>query len=163
MGRCAPISLLAPGPSSIASTSRRSDDAPPEGRPCKTGNSYARGVSDINLERSSIDGVTDRDVGDGGAADTTAHAEVISREVERGDNARLSSRSTSTDKNLPVDQVTDKCIEMEPHCNAVAMELSSTDSARETRSTTITNKCKGMYRIKVKGAACHGRACCGGT
>ena len=31
------------------------------------------------------------------------------------------------------------------------------------RSTSIDNKCKGKYRIKVKGAACHGRGCCGGT
>ena len=26
----------------------------------------------------------------------------------------------------------------------------------------VTNKCKGKYRIRSKGAACHGRACCEG-
>ena len=30
-----------------------------------------------------------------------------------------------------------------------------------THSTPRIAKCKGKYRIKFKGAACHGRACCG--
>ena len=33
----------------------------------------------------------------------------------------------------------------------------------EVGSTSRRRKRKGMYRIRVKGAACHGRGCCGGT
>ena len=43
---------------------------------------------------------------------------------------------------------------MEPCSNGVSLQA---------RSTSIVNKCRGKYRIKVKGAACHGRACCMGT
>ena len=44
-GRCEPTSHLVPGPSVIASTSRRSGDAPPEGRPTEVEVSNDEGLS----------------------------------------------------------------------------------------------------------------------
>ena len=65
---------------------------------------------------------------------------------------------------------------MEPRSNAEAMEARSTADAMEAHSiaeeempstasagTWTEYKCKGKRRIKVKGAACHRRACCMGT
>ena len=89
MGAVCSESPQIPGPSVITSTSRRSDDAPPEGRPSRVKQLQAKNVDDTMFDE------------DGGSeADT---------------------------------------------------------------STSAANKCKGKYRIKVKGAACHGRACCRGT
>ena len=63
---------------------------------------------------------------------------------------------------------------MESRSNAEGMEPRSIADAMEDRSnteqqsgataacTSFGNKCRGKYRIKVKGAACHGRACCMG-
>ena len=135
-GRCAPMTHQVPGPSVIASTSRRSDDAPPEGRPRELRHKIAESVSDMKMGTSSIGGEADMCAGGGSSQ------EVIKREDIRA--------------------------------RAIVMELGSNDDdikargiAREqsgTASTCISsvNKCKGKYRIKMKGPACHGQACCRG-
>ena len=43
---------------------------------------------------------------------------------------------------------------------AKVMGPRSITEAGEARCTSVVNKCKGKYRIKIKGASCHGRACC---
>ena len=42
-------------------------------------------------------------------------------------------------------------------------EASTAIQYADTERVKVTNGCKEKYRIKVKGAACHGRACCKGT
>lgn len=53
------------GPSVIASTSRRSDDAPPEGRPSEVQQSNEENSNDMKLEMIAIDGETDMGAGGG--------------------------------------------------------------------------------------------------
>ena len=51
----------------------------------------------------------------------------------------------------------------EADTGALAKVMEARCIAGEARCTSVVNKCKGKYRIKVKGAACHGRAWCRGT
>ena len=48
----------------------------------------------------------------------------------------------------------------EPRGNAKAMEPGSSTEAGGARGASVVTKCKGKYRIYVKGASCHGMACC---
>ena len=50
----------------------------------------------------------------------------------------------------------------EPHGVNEAGEQQGRGSAWVSKCISIVMKCKGKYRIKMKGAACHGKACCGG-
>ena len=50
----------------------------------------------------------------------------------------------------------------EPHGENEAGEQQGMGSALVSRCISIAMKGKGKYRIKMKGAACHGKACCGG-
>lgn len=49
---------------------------------------------------------------------------------------------------------------MEPHSVTEAGEQQGMCDALVTRSISYVYKCKGRYRIRMKGAACHGKACC---
>ena len=54
---------------------------------------------------------------------------------------------------------------MEARCSTEPLDGISLDVNRnaDTAHDKVSIKCRGRYRIKVKGAACHGHACCGGT
>ena len=51
---------------------------------------------------------------------------------------------------------------VEPHCVNEAGEQQGMGIALVSGSTSIVMKCKGKYRIKMKGVARHGLACYGG-
>ena len=115
-GRCAPMTLQVPGPSVIASTNRRGDDAPPEGRPKNSRHQTAGSMDDMKPETSSIDGEARATVMGAGSSGDDIKAHSITRKQ---------SGTTSV-------------------------------------CTSSVNKCKGKYRIMMKGPVCHGQACCGG-
>ena len=81
-GRCAPMSHQVPGLSVIVSTSRRSDEAPPEGRPSRVKHSYVESVDDTKLEEYTArrDCTTaDLDASGGSGAGMDAHVKVINK------------------------------------------------------------------------------------
>ena len=50
----------------------------------------------------------------------------------------------------------------EPHGENEAGEQQGMGNALVPKCTSSVKKCKGRYRITMKGVACHGKACCGG-
>ena len=50
----------------------------------------------------------------------------------------------------------------EPHGGNEAGEQHGMGNALMPEYTSSVKKCKGRHRITMKGAACHGKACCGG-
>ena len=50
----------------------------------------------------------------------------------------------------------------EPHGGNEAGEQHGMGNALVPKCTSSVKKCTGRYRITMEGAACHGKACCGG-
>ena len=88
-GRCAPMSHQVPGLSVIASTSRRSDDASPEGRPSEVQHPNVESVNGMQLETSSIGGEADMCAGGG------SYPEVIKLEDTRARATAMEPRSSA--------------------------------------------------------------------
>ena len=62
----------------------------------------------------------------------------------------------------PYENVMKPVEHMEPRSDAEAGEQQGMGDALVTGSTSFVNKCRGKYRIKMKGSACHGKARCTG-
>ena len=45
----------------------------------------------------------------------------------------------------------------------IKVKIAANKAVNDARVQRASMTCKGKYRILVKGAACHGRACCEGT
>ena len=129
-----------PGPAVITSTNCQSDDALPGGRPSRIDHTA---VLEPRTRSWSNESKDEKPQGLGAYMQLQAlnagHAELD--EYGKESHAKV----------------------MEPRSSAEVMEPRSITEAGEARCTSVVNKCKGKCRIKVKGAACHGRACCRGT
>ena len=60
---------------------------------------------------------------------------------------------------LPTVNAMEACSSTEP-MDGIGLDVNRN---ADTAHDKVSIKCRGRYRIKVKGAACHGHACCGGT
>ena len=133
-------SFLAPGPPVITSAVSWSDDAPPGGRPNRI--DHAEVLEPRTRSRSN----DCKDEKPQGLCDNRQLQAVHAGQVELDEDGKESHAKV-----------------MEPRSSAEAMEPRSVTEAGDARCTSVVNKCKGKYRIKFKGAVCHGRACCRGT
>ena len=100
----------------------------------------------MEMETSSIGGEADMCAGGG------SFPEVIKREDTR-------ARATVMEPLSSAEAMEPRRIADDTKAHGITKKQSGTIAT----CTSSENTCKGKYRINVKGPACHGQACCGGT
>lgn len=139
----------------ITSTSHRGGDAPP-------GESNGGISLDVNsdlppdraMESHSTVGALD-----GISSDVSMAVPHDCVSGDRSNAEALDDISLDTNSALPPVSTMGACSSTEP-MGGISLEMyRNADTAHDK----VSIKCRGRYRIRVKGTACHGHACCGGT